>query len=262
MMFVATRTFVDESDGDLIEAGLTHVTPQADCYQAHPENFKPASRDLRGPITRFGGTAVLDKPRPRRRPPKRPAAHRPPWQLGPAPLSYEHVEFREKGFVDYRINLGSSAREDILAEIERAHRAAGGAVKAAGWLFSQYRPRADHNATTIALATRSIERSGTGREVYPSDPNLAIGAVWSAGYKHLELVGDWHSHTVPGSELPSLHDAKAWAGTMDNLARDAYVSLLVSPSAELGWLAPKFSGWIAERYGVPSRPVVGRADVN
>lgn len=49
---------------------------------------------------------------------------------------------------------------------------------------------------------------------------------------------------------------------MDSLARDAYVSLLVSPSEELGWMTPKFSAWVAGRYGVPSRPVVGRAHVN
>ena len=92
----------------------------------------------------------------------------------------------------------------------------------------------------MALATRSIERSGTRGEVYLSDPWEATAAVHNAGYPHLHLLGDWHSHTIPGSELPSLQDAKAWAGTMDSLARDAYVSLLVSPSEELGWMTPKF----------------------
>lgn len=257
MMYVAVRTFRDESDSDLIEAGLTHVTREADCYRAHPENFKPATRDLRGPITRVGGSAgLIERPRPRRPAPTRP---RPAWQIGPDPLSYKEVELRDRGYVDYKVSLGSSARKAIIAEIERAHQAAGEAVEAAGWLFSQYRPRADLNATSIALATRSIERSGTRGEVYLSDPNSAISAVRSAGYEHLELVGDWHSHTVAGSELPSLQDAKAWAGTMDNLARDAYVSLLVSPLADTGWMYPKFTAWVAGRYGVPSRPVVGRA---
>jgi len=262
MMFVAIRTFRDESDGDLIEAGLTHVTREADCYRAHPENFKPATRDLCGPIQRVGGTAaVLDKPRPRCQPPRRPATQRPSWQLGSDPLTYKDVELRLRGYVDYSVSLGSENKRDILAEITRAHQAAGEAVEAAGWLFSQWRPRADHNQTPIALITRSIERSGTRGEVYLSDPHSAITAVRNAGYEHLELVGDWHSHCVPGSELPSLQDARAWAGTMDSLGREAYVSLIVSPSPEMGWSSPKVSAWVAGRYGSPSRPVVGRASM-
>ena len=118
MMYVAVRTFRDESDGDLIEAGLTHVTREADCYRAHPENFKPATRDLRGPITRVGGSAgLIERPRPRRPAPTRP---RPAWQIGPDPLSYKEVELRDRGYVDYKVSLGSSARKAIIAEIERA----------------------------------------------------------------------------------------------------------------------------------------------
>ena len=157
------------------------------------------------------------------------------------------------------VTLGSGAREDILTEIRRAHQAAGEAVEACGWLFAWHRPRAESSFTTIALATRSIERSGTRSEVFLSDPVSAITAVRGAGYERMELVGDWHSHTYRGSELPSLADARAWCGTMDSLARSAYLSLIVSPSEELGWGSPKFSAWVAGRYGSPSRPVVGRA---
>ena len=198
MMFVATRTFVDQ-DGDLIEHGKTFVAREADVFRAFPECFKPADRDLRGSITRFGGASTLTK----RRPPRRPATKRPSWQLGSTPLDYRDVELRLRGFVDYSVSLGSENKKDILAEVTRAHQAAGEAVEAAGWLFSQYRPRADHDSTSIALITRSIERSGTRGEVYLSDPHSAIAAVRSAGYEHLELVGDWHSHCVRGSELPS-----------------------------------------------------------
>lgn len=186
---------------------------------------------------------------------------RAPRRKPPSERSYRDVELREH-FVDYRVTLGSSAREAILDEIRRAQRDAGQEVEAAGWLFGQYRPRADGDWTEVALATRSTERSGTRGEVYLSDPFEAIAAVRSAGYPHMQLLGDWHSHTARGSELPSLQDAKAWAGTMDSLARDAYVSLLVSPSEEMGWMFPRFSGWAAGRYGSPSRPVVGRARVN
>jgi hypothetical protein len=55
---------------------------------------------------------------------------------------------------------------------------------------------------------------------------------------------------------------KLGAGTMDSLGRDAYVSLIVSPSDEgTGWMIPSFSAWVAGRYGYPSRPVVERARI-
>ena len=239
--------------------------------------FRPSSApaDSRSTATPPGATATLVERISRgaatptaaptvtkRQPSRRPATERPSWQLGPDPLGYEEVELLDRGFVDYKVSLGSSARKDIRSEIDRAHQAAGEAVEAAGWLFGQYRPRADGRWTEIALATRSIERSVTSGEVYLSDPMLAIDAVRNAGWERMELIGDWHSHCVAGSELPSLQDAKAWAGTMDKLARDAYVSLVVSPLPDTGWMYPKFTAWVAGRYGVPSRPVVGRARLN
>ncbi len=82
------------------------------------------------------------------------------------------------------------------------------------------------------------------------------------GLGHLKLVGDWHCHVERESVLPSMQDAKARAGTMDSLGRDAYLSLIVSPAREGGWMYPRFAAWVAGRYGRPSRPVVGRAYVN
>ena len=82
------------------------------------------------------------------------------------------------------------------------------------------------------------------------------------GLCHLKLCGDWHCHVERESVLPSMQDAKAWAGTMDSLGRDAYLSLIVSPAKEGGWMYPTFSAWVAGRHGCPSRPVVGRAHVN
>ena len=46
------------------------------------------------------------------------------------------------------------------------------------------RQRADGDWTEVALATRSIERSGTRGEVYLSDPWEATAAVHTAGYPH------------------------------------------------------------------------------
>jgi hypothetical protein len=44
------------------------------------------------------------------------------------------------GYVDYKVSVGGTAREAILDEIKRAHRAAGQPVEAAGWLFGWHRP--------------------------------------------------------------------------------------------------------------------------
>jgi proteasome lid subunit RPN8/RPN11 len=124
------------------------------------------------------------------------------------------VELRDRGFVDYEVSVGSTAREQILDEIKRAHRAAGEEVECGGWLFGPYRPRAETSWSEVAVATRSTERPGRRNEVFLSDPIAAIAEVRAAGYPHLQVLGDWHSHCVGGSELPSSADAKAWAGTM------------------------------------------------
>jgi hypothetical protein len=78
----------------------------------------------------------------------------------------------------------------------------------------------------------------------------------------LTLCGDFHSHCIAGSTVPSPADCKAWAGTGDMLNRDCYVSLIVSPSAKgSGWSIPTFTPWIAYRRGRPSRPYVARASL-
>ena len=204
-----------------------------------------------GEITRLAGATTLAT---KQRQPRRPV-----WQLGPDPRSYREVELLEH-YVDFKVSIGSTAREAILAEITRAHRAAGQPVEAGGWLFGWHRPRAETNSSEIALITRSTERGGTRGEVYLSDPFLALASV-RADYPRMELVGDWHSHVFRGSELPSRADAIAWSGTMDKLARDAYLSVIVSPSVEQGWMFPQFSAWVAGRHGVPSQPLVGRARI-
>jgi hypothetical protein len=108
------------------------------------------------------------------------------------------------------------------------------------------------------LGRHTLHRApGDRSTVYLSNPIEAITAVRAAGYPNLQLLGDWHSHTVRGSELPSLADARAWAGTMDSLGRDAYVSVIVSPSEEQGWMFPKFSAWVAGHHN--GAPIVGSA---
>lgn len=86
-MLVATRSFIDPSDGTKIEAGRTYVRESADVARSHPQNFKPASARVRGGIDRIDQTVQIGRPRPRA--PKRrvkktraSASSRPYWLLG------------------------------------------------------------------------------------------------------------------------------------------------------------------------------------
>jgi hypothetical protein len=202
--------------------------------------------------TPSSATARLTDPRtPRRRKRTTPTASDRAYGI-----SYEEVELRET-FVDYKVGLSPNAREDILDEIRRAHREAGQEIEVGGWLFGPHRPRADLNWINIVKVVTGPR--GSRSSVMLGDPLDALGVVRDAGLKHLHVLGCWHSHSEGGSELPSLQDAKAWAGTMDGLGRQAYVALIVSPSPNVRWMVPRFSAWVAGRYGVPSQPVVGRA---
>jgi hypothetical protein len=213
------------------------------------QNRLSAPRRKSGPIIRDGGTATLVGDSPTR----------PAKETLPFGHSYREVELRERGYVDYSVSLNPDVREGILGEIRRAHHEAGQEVEAGGWLFSRYRPTESSDWIRITDATRSgAETPGTRSSVTLGDPVEAMAAMHDAG---LALVGDWHSHCVASSELPSMQDAKAWAGTMDGLGRSSYVSVLVSPTEGTGWMIPRFSAWVAGRYGVPSRPVVGRARI-
>jgi hypothetical protein len=205
-------------------------------------------------IERGAGAATISPPRTGKK--------RASWQLGDKEeLSYRDVKLVEH-FVSYKVSLTSYVKNDILAEIRRAHQEAGEEIEAAGWLFAQYLPRGSSDSIEVVRATRSGSEPGTRTRVFLGDPIDAMVAVRNQGLGHLKLVGDWHCHTRGGSQLPSDADARAWAGTMDSLGRSAYVSVIVSPNDQgSGWTLPSFSAWVAGRTGHPSRPVVGRARI-
>jgi hypothetical protein len=172
--------------------------------------------------------------------PNRGSQSRPDWQLGPDPISYREVELLER-YVHYSVDLGSSARRSIVEEIARVQRKQG-ECDCGGWLFSQYPPKASSDWVEIAYANGAGDNTrASSRQVFLGDPFDALAEVGRKGLGHLQLVGDWHCHTIPGSELPSLQGARAGSGTMGRLGRTAYVSLLVSPSEDQGWLSPRAS---------------------
>jgi hypothetical protein len=87
-MLVATRTFIDPSDGQPIEAGKTYVHESADVARTHRQNFRPTSARISGGIDRIDQSVQVGRPRPRVAP-KRPAkktpasaSSRPYWLLG------------------------------------------------------------------------------------------------------------------------------------------------------------------------------------
>jgi Prokaryotic homologs of the JAB domain len=225
------------------------------------DNFAPGAAQLRG-----GSVAA---PQPVRAPqsaraPKREVED---WVLGadqPLPFghSYREVELREQ-YVNFKVTLTPYVRQRILDEIRRVHRDAGEEIEMGGWLFAHYLPRLRSDSIQIVhVVGPGADARASRTRLIMGDPLEAMTEVHAVGLGHLRLVGDWHAHCVRGSDLPSQQDAIAWAGTMDSLARSAYVSLVVAPHDNgYGWSMPMFSAWITERVGVPSRPICGRARV-
>jgi hypothetical protein len=256
-MLVAVESFTDPTDGVRVEAGRTFVHETADVARLHPERFKPVQGKSNAPITRLhdGATAKLagagSPPTGRR--PRRPVSRRPSWQLGPTPHSYRDVEVLERGESGFVVDLSTYTKNFILDTIRHAHRQAGEAVEVAGWLWTPSKRPGQNDWLTIAHAT--VDAVGTPTSVFLSDPHEARTQL-PLDLDHMTLAGDWHTHASKGSTLPSETDARAWAGTADALARDCYVSLIVSPSSPMGWT---FTRWIAYRRGTPSRPYVARA---
>jgi Prokaryotic homologs of the JAB domain len=251
LRYVALETFTDPTDGVLVTAGMTYVDGSADVYRMFPSRFREVARDEArgGTLTRIqaGTTAQLTGS----------SSIKPRAKAGPFGYDFRQVEFVERGFADFSVDIGSGARNTILEEIRRARQESGD-IEVGGWLFAGYLPRHDSRSVSIAYAT--LAARGTSSSVIFNDPIDAIVLARNAGIdEHWKLTGDWHAHTCRGSELPSLTDARSWAGTSDMLGRSAYVSLIVSPSAGLGWMHPKLSAWVARRHGLPSRPVVERA---
>jgi hypothetical protein len=200
-------------------------------------------RDSKVPVTISGGPT---RPRPRPRSVKR---------------DESDVQLLEH-FVDYTVELGTYARKAIVDEIKRAHSAAGEAVETGGWLLGQFRPRADGDSTTVQFVTGPGDGAALRRN------HLLLGDPWEAlmlvreqwGRDELYVLGDWHAHLIRGSELPSRADVRRWRRAMDRLngARAAYVSVIVSPSEEMGWMVPRFSAWVGGYHGA-DQAVFGRA---
>jgi hypothetical protein len=240
--YTALESFVDPSDGGPIEAGMTVVSGTADVYRMFPSRFKAISRDgiggdvlTRSPV---GATARL-KPRAKA-------------------SMLEAVEIRTHSTEPetFCVNLSPQVKRDILEETAFVRRSFDGEPReACGYLFSAQRLRADWSHLTVGLATRAGDsQHGLYSVQFGAEP-LEVRRSLPPALAHLELCGDFHSHAVRGSTIPSDSDARAWAGQMDRAGLQRYLGVIVSPSENLGWTCPVISAWTVRREGVPSRPV-------
>jgi proteasome lid subunit RPN8/RPN11 len=154
----------------------------------------------------------------------------------------------------FRVTLSPQVKRDILEEVGSVRRSFGGEPReAAGYLFSAQRVRGDWCHLTVGLATTAGDsRHGLYSVAFGAEP-LDVQRSFPPELAHMELAGDFHSHSVAGSTIPSDADARAWAGSMDRAGLDRYIGVIVSPSESLGWMKPVISAWSVRRE--ESRPV-------
>jgi hypothetical protein len=80
MMYVAKVSFLDASDGSMIEKGRSRVSPEADVFKRFPERFElvRSSPGTETVITRPGPVMSFGKPSTGRRRPKQKARRKTP----------------------------------------------------------------------------------------------------------------------------------------------------------------------------------------
>lgn len=169
------------------------------------------------------------------------------------PSSEVEIHSRSTEYPQFAVSLTSYSREQILDEIRHIRRQ--GDLEAAGWMWAGQRPRDWSDSLTVALVTHA-GKSWHGRySVEVGNPYLLREEQCPDELRHLKLIGDFHSHVIPGSTIPSDTDAKAWAGTMDKYGLARYCGVIVAPAEQGGWTFPVFSAWTVRREGSPSKPI-------
>jgi hypothetical protein len=168
----------------------------------------------------------------------------------------EAVEIRTRSTEPetFCVDLSIQATRDILEEVSFVRRSFDGEPReAAGYLFSAQRVRGDWSHLSVGLATTAGDsRHGLYSVAFGVEP-LDVQRSFPPELAHMELAGDFHSHSVAGSTIPSDADARAWLGQMDRAGLERYLGVIISPSEASGWMSPVISAWSVRREG--SRPV-------
>jgi hypothetical protein len=249
MTFVAIRDFIDETDGTLIQAGVTHVSPQADCYRLHPENFKQVSRDAaRGQLlTRspVDATAVVtDAPlrRPRTRASQPVLRDVPELRVDAEPKLT--VQLRERALDEIRAELLRDGLA-ILSTVETGGnlvgRAACNAVDVIDATGPESAPEGDGEARRMVDAVKVSLRGGYG---------VAAELARQSDDHSIIYCGGWHTHPRAIPE-PSPTDRVSAISSLEHLreqlgyrAPEQWVDLILYPHDRDGMEAPRVAGWV------------------
>jgi hypothetical protein len=215
------------------------------------EELQREFRSGRHEIIRYGGEIRLVEP-------GGPAVSRSRIVRTAQPTSQdrEPVELRRERS-PFTVELSPASKAAIMDEIFRVRRH--GDLEAAGFLFAPKRPSFRSESVLICVATHA------GDETRHSQYSVALGDPYEVQASlppelaHVMRVGCWHSHGVPGSDVPSDVDLRAWAGNLDAMALPFYTGIIASPARDGGWMFPTLTPWCVRREGSPSKLICERA---
>jgi hypothetical protein len=258
--YVATQTFVDPTDGVLVEAGLTHCSESADVVRMFPHRFKPIERGG-GPLIRGPANGTATRVKPRMSPTGDRAARN---------LSSELPELRDSTS-PVTVRLSRSACEAMRGEVFSLTRTDD--LECGGFLFAPV-ARSWEKAVEIRHATE------TGNAIRRNASLSMDTSVWEDAENWIQrnnwndvLCGLWHSHPNEiGSDagLPSDSDLAAFLNARDLVHRlrgVAYsVGLIVTlgktaaRGSEYSWVTPALHCWTTRRTDAGT-PITERAEV-
>jgi proteasome lid subunit RPN8/RPN11 len=242
---VATRDFVDPTDGMPVKKGMTYVDESADVARSYPENFAPASRKL-GAITRIGGSVELvDRPTQKRSETilSREKRH-----------GLEVPELRADGTATVKVKLCPGAVRGIEAELERSHGILG-SHETGGNLFGRTRGGVLELIAATGPGEDGQARRFEGAVMVSISEGHAIAEELRRAYGDnlIGVVGGWHCHPRPVRE-PSEPDRENALVALDDLVeRDgwkapaAWIDLIFFPDTAEGWEAPRCAAWVTRR---------------
>jgi hypothetical protein len=200
-------------------------------------------KGYRGSITRGGGTCALvgGPSSVARTVSAEPLVRFRPRGVDPR---HEPVELREKAPSAFTLRLPWQIRKEINEELDLIRQRIGPEREAGGWLFAQR--LAGHHASEQDIC-RAITAGTTGHARTTIRLSNPIETWWATGVPHWRLAGDWHSHTVPDSTLPSDNDMRAWASLLDRWQFARWLGVVVTRGEESGWQYPTLTGWLVRR---------------
>lgn len=116
-------------------------------------------------------------------------------------------------------------------------------VESGGWLFAHDAPDAECVHLAYASGPGPEAEHGNGRVRLTDALKASLWLDDLSITSRLIRVGDWHSHPSDDPE-PSDADLSAWQKNHRAADASQWVSLIVTPGPEMGWMAPRFHGYV------------------